>query len=138
MPPSTLPESTATGTPPLHPRARPTQPQTVRPSPTPPRIRPPTPAPARTPTPPWPATAAGTHRPMLPRPSPPLAAPRPLSPLSTATVTSQTPTLRWALAPDEDGAEVDICRDRACTTRVTTFQVPGAAAISPAVLPQGV
>jgi hypothetical protein len=44
------------------------------------------------------------------------APPRPLSPLSTSTVTSRRPTMRWALAPGTDGAEVTYCRDRDMTT----------------------
>jgi hypothetical protein len=67
-----------------------------------------------------------------------LSAPRLLSPLSTATVTSQTPLLRWSLAAGEDGAAVDICRDRACTTLVTSFQVPGSSGMVPVALSQGV
>jgi hypothetical protein len=69
---------------------------------------------------------------------PALEAPRPISPLSTATVSSETPLLHWKLPANEDGAEVDICRDRACTTRVTTFQVSGSAGLTPVVLGQGV
>jgi hypothetical protein len=70
--------------------------------------------------------------------APVLPAPRLLSPLSTATVTSQTPLLRWSLAAGEDGAAVDVCRDRACTTLVTTFQVAGSSATPPEALSQGV
>jgi hypothetical protein len=44
-----------------------------------------------------------------------LPAPRPTAPLSSATVTSQRPTLRWALGPGIDGAEITLCRDRALT-----------------------
>src|SRR5262249_13099996 len=55
----------------------------------------------------------------------PPAAPRLLAPLSTATVTSRKPTLHWVLAPDTDGAHVQICRDRACSVVVTEFDAVG-------------
>jgi hypothetical protein len=41
--------------------------------------------------------------------------PRPVAPLSTSTVTSQSPTLRWQLGEGTDGARVELCRDRAMT-----------------------
>jgi hypothetical protein len=69
---------------------------------------------------------------------PVLPPPRLLSPLSTATVTSQTPLLRWSLPTGEDGAAVDICEDRACTTLVTSFQVHGSSAMPPVALSPGV
>jgi hypothetical protein len=53
------------------------------------------------------------------------SAPRPIAPLSTATTTSQHPTFRWALAEGTDGAQVDVCRDRACSNVVTTFVANG-------------
>ena len=43
--------------------------------------------------------------------------PRLLAPLSTATVTSQRPTLRWVLPAGVDGAFVQICRDCACSIK---------------------
>jgi hypothetical protein len=49
-----------------------------------------------------------------------------MAPLSTATVTSQQPTLRWLLAPGTDGARVELCRDRAMTTSCTSFDATGA------------
>jgi hypothetical protein len=67
-----------------------------------------------------------------------IGAPRPIAPLSTATVTSQSPTLHWALAPATDGAQVDVCRDRACATLVTTFAASGASGAPPAALAAGV
>lgn len=60
------------------------------------------------------------------------------APLSTATVTSQTPTLRWILGTDKDGAEVDVCGDRACTSDVTTFTVKGTEGTPPKALAPGV
>ncbi len=44
-----------------------------------------------------------------------IGAPRLLAPLSTATVTTRNPTLRWELAPGTDGAQIDLCSDRSCT-----------------------
>jgi hypothetical protein len=41
--------------------------------------------------------------------------PRPLAPLSTSTVTSQQPTLRWAVGANTEGTRVLLCRDRAMT-----------------------
>jgi hypothetical protein len=43
-------------------------------------------------------------------------APRLLAPLSTSTVTSQSPTLRWVPAQSGATTYVDVCRDRACAT----------------------
>jgi hypothetical protein len=67
-----------------------------------------------------------------------IGAPRPVAPLSTATVTSQTPTLRWALAPATDGARVDVCRDRACTNIETAFVASGEKGAPSAALTPGV
>jgi hypothetical protein len=54
-----------------------------------------------------------------------LAPPRPIAPLSTATVTSHRPTLHWVLASGTDGAQVDVCMDRACTNVVQSFLATG-------------
>lgn len=64
--------------------------------------------------------------------------PRAIAPLSTATVTSQTPVLRWALPAGDDGAEVNLCRDRACTTPVTSFRASGTSGAPPMALAAGV
>ncbi len=64
--------------------------------------------------------------------------PRPMAPLSTATVTSQTPTLRWALATGANGAHIQICHDRACTLIEQTFDVVGASSRVPMALVPGV
>ncbi len=69
---------------------------------------------------------------------PTVAAPRPIAPLSTATTTSQRPTFRWALAAGTDGAQVDICRDRACASVVTTFVASGARGAPSSALAAGV
>ncbi len=45
----------------------------------------------------------------------PINAPRPILPGSTSTVTSQRPSLRWSLAAGTDGADVQLCRNRAMT-----------------------
>jgi len=66
-----------------------------------------------------------------------LPAPRLIAPLSTATVTSRRPTLRWALAGGTDGAHVQICSDRACTKVVTSFDATRSGAPE-AALPPGV
>jgi FG-GAP repeat/FG-GAP-like repeat len=67
-----------------------------------------------------------------------MTSPRLIAPLSTATVTSQRPTLRWALAAGTDGAHVQICRDRACGVEVTSFDANGASGAPSANLPAGV
>ncbi len=51
------------------------------------------------------------------------APPRPLAPLSTTTVTSARPTLRWVLPAGVTRVRLDLCRDRACSTTVTTSDV---------------
>ena len=67
-----------------------------------------------------------------------ITAPRPVAPLSTSTVTSRRPTLRWALASATDGAHVDICADRACTTILAGGDVTGSSFLPSADLPTGV
>jgi hypothetical protein len=64
------------------------------------------------------ATAGATCAP----PPPPLQR----APLSTATVTSQRPTLRWSLAGGATGAHVTLCRNRALTTGCVSFDAVGA------------
>jgi hypothetical protein len=51
--------------------------------------------------------------------------PRPVAPQSASTVTSTRPTLRWALAPTTDGAELEVCPTRACDSGVQTIEVGG-------------
>jgi hypothetical protein len=65
-------------------------------------------------------------------------APRLLSPLSTSTVTSRRPALRWVLAAGTDGARVELCLDRACTNVIETLDVTGSSATPDADLPVGV
>ncbi len=51
-----------------------------------------------------------------------LAAPRLLSPLSTATVASPQPTLRWVLPSGVTGAVVEVCAQRSCATVTQRFE----------------
>ena len=64
-----------------------------------------------------------------------VVAPRPLAPMSTSTVTTLRPTLRWELPPGGVGARVDLCRDRACTMSIISFDAMGASATPPIDLP---
>src|SRR5262249_1692205 len=61
-----------------------------------------------------------------------------LAPLSTSTVTSRRPTLRWVLPAGTDGARVQICADRACAKTLTTIDSSGNSGQPPADLPSGV
>jgi hypothetical protein len=63
---------------------------------------------------------------------------RPLAPLSTSTVTQRRPLFRWVLAAGTDGARVEICRDRACTMVLTTFDVTGSNGQPPSDLSPGI
>jgi len=65
-------------------------------------------------------------------------APRLIAPLSTATVTSRRPTFHWTLTSGTDGAQIQICRDRACSNLVATFETSGDHGAPPAELPSGV
>jgi len=65
-------------------------------------------------------------------------APRLLAPLSTATVTSRRPTLRWMLPSGGDGVRVQICADRACAKTLTTIDSSENSGLPPADLPSGV
>ncbi|MDO9019094.1 MAG: FG-GAP-like repeat-containing protein [Deltaproteobacteria bacterium] len=62
-------------------------------------------------------------------------APRPIAPISLGDVTQRRPTLRWALPPGVDGAVVELCRDRACTSIIETLRVTGTSARPTADLP---
>ena len=68
----------------------------------------------------------------------PLAPPRPIAPLSTATVSTQTPTLTWVLPTGVDGAQVEVCKDRACAAVEQRFVVTGTSAKVPVALAPGV
>src|SRR6185503_3773355 len=54
-----------------------------------------------------------------------IAAPRRIAPMSTATVTSTRPTLRWELGEGSDGARVELCRDRAMSDGCASFDASG-------------
>ena len=60
-----------------------------------------------------------------------------LAPLSTTTVTSRRPVLRWALDSGVDGAHVEVCSDRPCTNLVTSFDVTGSSGAPSVELPAG-
>jgi hypothetical protein len=64
--------------------------------------------------------------------------PRQRSPLSSVRVTTQTPRLAWELASGTDGAVIEVCADRACTTIEQTFPVPGSSGPVPQALAAGV
>ena len=61
-----------------------------------------------------------------------------VAPLSTSTVTTQTPTLRWILGPGETGARIDLCRNRSFTGDVVTFDATGTSGAPPKTLVAGV
>ncbi len=67
-----------------------------------------------------------------------IAAPRLIAPLSTATVTSRRPLLHWILPSGTDGAHVEICHDRACTSPIVAFDTTGAVGAPATDLPPGV
>jgi hypothetical protein len=50
---------------------------------------------------------------------------RPVSPLSTSTVASQRPTLRWSLPPGGSAPRVVLCRARACTDTEAAVSIDG-------------
>ncbi len=62
---------------------------------------------------------------------------RPLSPLPTAAVSHRRPVLRWTLSGGADGARVEVCRDRACASVVTTIDSVGASGSPASDLPAG-
>lgn len=64
--------------------------------------------------------------------------PRPIAPLSTSTVTSRRPTLHWLLPAGTDGAHVDLCHDRVCSSIVATIDATGTSGKPSADLPVGV
>src|SRR5262249_17807859 len=67
-----------------------------------------------------------------------VGAPRLMAPLSTSTVTSQRPTLHWVLSGVADGARVQICRDHAGSSVLTSVDAVGASGRPAADLPTGV
>jgi hypothetical protein len=67
----------------------------------------------------------------------PVAPPRLVAPLSTSRVTSRTPRLRWALPPGVEGARIELCQDRSCTSVATRFDVTGTTGTVPVGLTAG-
>jgi hypothetical protein len=67
-----------------------------------------------------------------------IGAPRPTAPLSTALATSQKPTFHWALGSGTTGAQVQICKDRACSSVLQTFTATGASGAPATALGKGV
>jgi len=66
-----------------------------------------------------------------------IAPPRQLSPMSTATATSRRATFRWSLPTGTDGARLQVCAERACTTIRAELDVTGTSARPVADLPPG-
>lgn len=54
--------------------------------------------------------------------------PRQIAPLSLGNVTLLRPTLRWQLPAGADGAVLDLCRDRECSTMIESVLVQGTSA----------
>jgi hypothetical protein len=69
---------------------------------------------------------------------PSIAPPRLVFPMSPMRVTSRRPTLQWRLPPGVTGARVELCRDRCCTQRITTFEATGDRGRSAQELPPGI
>lgn len=63
------------------------------------------------------------------------APPRPIAPMSLGDVTQLRPTLRWEQPVGYSGAEVQLCRDRACTNVIEMLTVTGSSARPSADLP---
>jgi hypothetical protein len=61
--------------------------------------------------------------------------PRPIAPLSLGETTLRRPTLRWQLPAPLDGAVVELCRDRGCTSIIETLRVSATSARPTADLP---
>lgn len=64
-------------------------------------------------------------------------APRPIAPLTGSILGGRSPTLSWALPTGADGAEVEICADRACARSHRRIGVSGAGATLDAPLDRG-
>lgn len=73
-------------------------------------------------------TGAGSRR------SATSAVPRQLLPMSLSDVTVRRPTLHWELPAEVDGAQIELCRDRACTQVIETLRVVGTSARPTAAL----
>jgi hypothetical protein len=68
--------------------------------------------------------------------------PRLIAPISTSWVTDRRPTLRWRLAVGQNGTDIEVCTNRACSvgSSLARFTVAGGmeSAEPPAALPPGV
>ena len=60
-------------------------------------------------------------------PGPNVDPPRPIAPASFGRVTSLRPTFRWALSAGTDGALVQVCEDRGCTSVLASREAGGGA-----------
>lgn len=67
-----------------------------------------------------------------------LRVPRAIGPMTSATVTSQRPTLEWELPMGISEASVDVCRDRAMTMGCVTLSATGTSARPTSALTPGV
>jgi hypothetical protein len=67
-----------------------------------------------------------------------IQSPRQIAPLSTATATSRRPAFHWILAPNTDGARIQICRERTCSSVVMTIDATGTSGAPTGDLPTGV
>lgn len=65
-----------------------------------------------------------------------MRAPRPLFPWGTSTVTQLRPTLEWELPMGVEGAQIELCRDRACTMVIERVNAVGSSAQPAADLPR--
>jgi hypothetical protein len=67
-----------------------------------------------------------------------VAGPRLIAPLSGSHVSALRPQLRWELPSAAEGVRVQLCRDRACASVITTFDAVGASGAPAVDLPAGV
>lgn len=63
-----------------------------------------------------------------------IPAPRAVTPMSLSTVARPRPTFSWVLPSGADGAQVEICPDRACATPTLTFAATGTSVVPPSNL----
>ena len=78
----------------------------------------------------------GAHPPRV-SPPPPQGSARLLAPLSGSLLSTNRPTFHWQPGAGADGATVELCADRACTTIVTQIPATGSSATAPASLAAG-
>jgi hypothetical protein len=68
---------------------------------------------------------AGMPPDMPPDMGPSIPPPTPIAPQSSTIITSPLPLFQWTPGPGSDGAAVDVCFDRACSSIETTFTATG-------------